>query len=208
MLHEFMIRVDAINNNTKKDFLSLLNDISLKEALVTEEIAAKSKKVHFHAQVCMESHKKTETLAKNLRENLKKKLQVQGHELYVKKTKNLEDSLVYILKDGKIILNTYKDQDMIKECQEQTMRINKEKKKSMKHQLLEYFKDIDPCQLTLKYTMHQIIEYHTERDYLPPSRTLLTQYTAYVLAHTVKRVSDTTYNDQIMQLYGFTNLSL
>jgi len=189
MEHLIALRVDEVNphqSTTKIQFLSLINELS-DSAIVSIETAAVTKKIHYHAQISVESHIKIESLESKIRRKLKKRCGVSGSEFYVKEIKDLKKHTTYILKDMEVIVNSWPDKEFIAECQKDTERINTEKKTKMKHQLLNYaetviYKDIkDPTEVNVNELFCAIIHYHVGRDYLPPSRTLLTQYASYII---------------------------
>jgi len=163
------------------------------------ETAAKTKKIHYHAQISVESHIKIESLKKKIRRKIKKSCGVAGSQFYVEQTKDLKKHITYLVKDLEIILNTWENKELVEECMKETERINIEKNLKMKHQLLIYaesvvFVDItDPAEINVNELLIEIIHYHVERDYLPPSRTLLTQYASYIITSMLGRCKVANY---------------
>ena len=66
---------------------------------------------------------------------------------------------------------------------EDVKKIDIERKTPMKDQLLKAFKSLDITEdgIPTSQVYDMIIEYHLERGYLPPTRSLLMQYAMYVL---------------------------
>ncbi len=194
MEHLIAIRVDEIDSSTRPKFLELIQSLS-DSAIVSLETAAKTKKIHYHAQISVESHIKIESEKKKIRRKIKKSCGVAGSQFYVEQTKDLKKHITYLVKDLEIILNTWKNNELIEECMKETERINNEKNLKMKHQLLIYAEETfyteefvteilvnsNAAAVNINDLFIEIIHYHVVRDYLPPSRTLLTQYAAYII---------------------------
>jgi len=208
MLYYICLRVDKCSENTLPLFLDFIKNLKEKiSSIVSEEIATKSKKIHYHCQLEIESEIKCESYMHRLRRDLNKNVNVYGSHFYVKRNiKKLEAHVIYMLKELKIIEDSWVDREFIENCQKETIRINKEKETKMKHQLLKHIGDLydwenDTMGIDANDVMCEIIEYHCARDYLPPSRTLLTQYATYCvsLLCNCKSAGKTI----IMQIYNF-----
>lgn len=195
MQYLIALRVDELGN---KDTLAIFSDLIQTRSdcyLISRETAAKTKKIHYHAQVKLESHLKIETVKKNFRIDMRTKLGLVKHQFYCSEVKDIKDHTTYIMKELEVSINNWDDQEFIEDCLKETVRINIEKKLKMKHQLLIYAeanifteeKVIDilvnnnAAAVNINDLYIEIINYHIDRDYLPPSRTLLTQYAAFII---------------------------
>lgn len=206
MIHQVAVRFDKTGNSNAKIFSQLLEDSALDviEYIISEEVSKECKKIHYHAQVNINSHNQGKSVRKSVR-LLCKAMGLKAHQLYVKGTKDLTKHLTYITKDLKIVISKWENKEILQKAQDITSRINEEKNTKMKHQLLDYAKqlggeDDNAGFLTVENLVMEIIKYHVERDYLPPSRTLLTQYCGYIIT---KMYSSSTqrYKDMITELY-------
>ena len=206
MIHEVAVRFDKTENSNEKIFSELLEDSTLDvaEYLISEEVAKQSKKIHYHAQININSHNQPKSVRKAVR-LLCKAMGLKGSQLYVHKTKDMFQHLTYITKDNKIIIDKWKNREILQNAKATSSRINEEKGKKMKHQLLDYAKQLggesdNSGFLTVETLAVEIIKYHVERDYLPPSRTLLTQYCGYIITKLYSS-SPQRYKDLITELY-------
>lgn len=205
MLHHVAVRFDASPTSSPELFSFLLDDSTLEvqEYIVSKEIAKISKKVHYHAQVNVLSYNLPKSVRKTIRE-LVKSMGLEGSELYVKKTKDLKKHLIYLTKDLDIVVDQWKNKEILEEAIKDTSRINAEKCMKMKHQLLSHIEQLEPGDtssgiLSIEQIAMEIIGYHVQRDYLPPSRTLLTQYTVYIITKLYE--GKPFYNTMIMEVY-------
>ncbi len=205
MIHEVAVRFDKTDTSDAIIFSSLLEDSDLEivEYIVTEEISKQCKKIHFHAQININSHNQIKSVLKRVR-SLCKSMGLNGSQLYVKRSKDILKHLTYITKDQNIIIDHWKNRELLTKAQDTTSRINEEKSKKMKHLLLEYAQSLEPPSaltgvLTVDFLAVEVINYHVDRDYLPPTRTLLTQYVGYILSKMYSGRSF--YKDMIIDLY-------
>ncbi len=205
MIHEVAVRFDKTDTSDAIIFSSLLEDSDLEivEYIVTEEISKQCKKIHFHAQININSHNQIKSVLKRVR-SLCKSMGLIGSQLYVKRSKDILKHLTYITKDQNIIIDHWKNRELLTKAQDTTSRINEEKSKKMKHLLLEYAQSLEPPSaltgvLTVDFLAVEVINYHVDRDYLPPTRTLLTQYVGYILSKMYSGRSF--YKDMIIELY-------
>ncbi len=206
MIHEVAVRFDKIKGSNEKIFCDLLenSELDLVEYLISQETAVKSKKIHYHAQININSYNKPKSVRKTVRE-LIKLMGCKGSQMYVKGTKDILKHLTYLTKDLDIKVDKWKNREILDKALACTSRINEEKGIKMKHQLLEYAKllggsDDNSGFLTVETLALEIIKYHVERDYLPPSRTLLTQYCGYIITK-LYSTSPQRYKDMILELY-------
>lgn len=197
--HYITARVDDIivarpGQETQTMFCDLLKIFS-DEAIVTKEIGkGKKKKVHYHAQLGVESEIKIKSLCEKLRTKLKNKIGCFDTEFMVEQNKKDKNAHIsYIFKDGDVVLNTWADQEEYEATKKESDRINVEKGMKMKHQMLAMITQMKNKHLfgnnpgvCVDLIYISIIEYHVDRDYLPPSRTLLTQYAAYCVVKLFK----------------------
>ncbi len=206
MLHHVAVRFDASPTSSPELFSFLLDDSTLEvqEYIISKEISKEVKKVHYHAQVNVVSYNQPKSVRKTIR-GLVKSMGLQGSkELYVKKTKDLKAHLVYLTKDLDIVIDQWKNKEILEEALKETERINAEKGTKMKHQLLSHIQQLEPGDtssgiLSIEQIAMEIIGYHVKRDYLPPSRTLLTQYTVYIITKLYE--GKPFYNTMIMEVY-------
>ncbi len=205
MIHEIAVRFDKTQISDASIFSSLLenSDLDTVEYIIVEETAKISKKIHYHVQLNINSHIAPKSVRKRVR-LLCKSMGLTGSELYVKGTKDILKHLTYLTKDCNIIIDNWKNRELLNEAKAWSSRINVEKGKKMKHQLLEYAQSLEPPSaltgvLTVDFLAVSVINYHVERDYLPPTRTLLTQYVGYIIAKMYSGRSF--YKDMIIELY-------
>ncbi len=205
MIHEVAVRFDKTRKSDGSIFSSLLenSDLDITEYIIAEETAKISKKIYYHVQLNINSHNAPKSVRKRVR-MLCKSMGLTGPQMYVKGTKDILKHLTYITKDLKIIIDNWKNRELLEQAQASTSRINEEKTKKMKHQLLEYALSLEPPSaltgvLSVDFLAVAVINYHVERDYLPPTRTLLTQYVGYIIAKMYAGRSF--YKDMIIELY-------
>lgn len=156
---------------------------------------------HIHAHLEIENYKKS-TMS-----DFMKKHGFSGKYYCKLLQKTKHDNLVYVLKNGDIIYSLGINQEDIDNALNDTERINDEKKKPMKEQLLDewnkryqqetYLKGKYVRLPSTKYELLIFIDnYHVERDYLPPTLTLKTQYAIYLLTKINKQKSQTPYYNE------------
>ncbi len=159
--------------------------------VVSREISKKVKKIHFHIywklvqNVSLNSSKTIsyDSLHRFLKRRLKKSIEFASDEYHIGKIRNLPKTLRYITKDLDIKKSTLPD-SVLQEVLEQTRRINQEKGCKMKHLLYEEaltFVENWENGISKKDIYKMIDSFHVERDYLPPSFSLRTQYARYII---------------------------
>ena len=217
--HYIVARVDdkisarPAQKNTKDLFCNLLKTFSA-EAVVTRELGKKRKKgeaagkKHYHAQLGVESKIKAKSLKEKLRDLMTEKIGCFGDEFMVASNKKDKTAHIsYIFKDGDVVMNTWIDQEEYEATKKESERINAEKDMKMKHQILGMISQMKDNHLfgnnpavNVELIYMSTMEYHVDRDYLPPSRTLLTQYAAYCV---IKLFKDyTCYSMMIDHIYN------
>ena len=114
----------------------------------------------------------------------------------------LDKYLKYVTKDQNIVHCKGISEQKVIELLKDAERIRQEKKNKMKVNLLEAARkwpinsDLKP-EIELRKLYYHIIMYHSERDYLPPTKSLLTQYAAYIVSKITPQDSMT-----LLQVYG------
>lgn len=180
MLHNIAIRLDRIDKNTLDILSQFLVDEKLHKYIISKEISAITKKTHYHAFACIESDLTYKTLTNRFRNNLKKLVECAPFQYCIQKCKDVDKYLVYMLKDLDIKDSYGFDDSELKTILQSTKQINHEKGKKMKLLLVEHVFNTDDL-TDYREIMKEIIVYHVTRDYLPPTPTLLLQYTIYVM---------------------------
>jgi hypothetical protein len=177
VLHNIAIRLDRKDDNSLPELQKYLDTVS-ESYVVSEEVSKKSKKVHYHAVVQVESHNKTKTETRKIRDNIAL-INPANSCYYAESVKHLEKTLCYTVKDLNVKINKWKDVSQFDDCVVETQRINDEKTQPMKQQLVKHIfeKGINDWQ----QIMVEIDNYHITREYLPPSPTLSYQYTLFVM---------------------------
>lgn len=179
-VHELAIRIDKLSENTLKTFSQLLVDGTSKKYIISTETAKISKKIHYHAYCMFESHQTYKSTTNHLRKSILKAFpDMLPYQYCIQKCKQQKEYLLYITKDLDIGTNVGFEEQELEKILETTKKINNEKKKKMKQQLVEYIFTEDVS--GYRNIMKEIIKYHVSRDYLPPTPTLLFQYTCYVM---------------------------
>ena len=174
-------------------FKKLINkkNYDIQHYTIVEEISKKVKKVHYHyywklvSKISLNSQKDIsyESLHRFLKRNLVKTVGFTSSEYHIGKVKNVSKYLVYILKDFDVKKNTVPDSDFQSYLKE-TKRVNQEKNKKMKHLLFdESLTYVENWSNGIsKHEIYKMIDlFHVERDYLPPSFSLRTQYARYII---------------------------
>jgi len=182
MIHQFAIRIDKLSKNTLKKISQLCIDEKFQQYIISQEISKISKKAHFHMYVVCETNLTYKSASNQIRQRIKDTFSCKPFQYCIQKCKDVKKYLLYMCKDL-VIENTYGYCDEeIKAILEDTKRINKEKTKQMKHQLeLSIFNNLETLEHDYRLIMKHIVKYHVSRDYLPPSPTLLLQYTQYCM---------------------------
>ncbi len=180
MIHNIALRLDYIDENTLKILSQLLVDEKFQKYIISKEISGITKKTHYHVYACIESDTTYKNINNKLRTNFKKVIECAPYQYCIQKCKDVNKYLVYMLKDLNIMDSYGFDDSELKTILLTTKQINHEKGKKMKLQLVEHI--FNYTELTCyREIMKEIIVYHVDRDYLPPTPTLLLQYTIYVM---------------------------
>lgn len=134
---------------------------------------------HIHCHLEMDNYKKSTMSDFMKKHNLTGKYYCK----LVRKTKH--DNLVYIVKNNDILFIENIEQSELDNALNETDRINDEKTIPMKHQLVNHWIKYNENELVIpdnKLALYMFIgEYHTERDYLPPTFSLCNQYALYIV---------------------------
>lgn len=164
---------------------------SLVHYMVSLETALISKKKHYHMyfkivqNVLLNSSKIIcyESLHRLLKRRTKKTYGFASHQYHYGKIRNLSKYCVYMLKDLDLKKSTLPD-SVLQEYIKETERVNQEKKRKMKHLLFEealtYVENWTNGFSKMDIYIF-IDEFHVDRDYLPPSFSLRTQYARYIV---------------------------
>ncbi len=140
--------------------------------------------------ICNETNLTHKSYTNRLRQKLKDTFECKPYQYCLQKCKDVQKYLLYMCKDLAIEKTDGYEDEEIKAILKTTKRINQEKSTKMKHQLVEdIFNNLDTLEHDYRMIMKHIVKYHVSRDYLPPSPTLLLQYTLYCM---VKLSLDTT----------------
>lgn len=189
MIHQFAIRIDKLSENTLKKISQLCIDEKFQQYIISQEISKISKKFHYHMYVVAETNLTFKSTSNRIRHRIKDTFGCKPFQYCVQKCKDVKKYLLYMCKDL-VIEETYGYEDEeIQAILKDTKRINREKTQQMKHQLVEHIFNTEDLGHDYRLIMKSIVNYHVTRDYLPPSPTLLLQYTLYVM---VKLELDTT----------------
>lgn len=135
------IRYDFKGSEETMDKIkNYLNNIS-DELVITREESKKTKKLHYHVYC------KTKWLIKLDSQIKKIRRELQGYGLvksdyYIKKVKDYEKYMIYILKDGDVIISTI-NEDQLTSFKSQTMAINSDKKLPLYKKLYNRWLDYD-----------------------------------------------------------------
>lgn len=189
MIHQIALRIDQMSENTLKIIFQFMVDEKFQQYIISQEVSKISKKVHYHMYMCTETNLTYKSYTNRLRQSIKDKFECKPFQYCLQKCKDVQKYLLYMCKDL-AIEKTYGFEDAeIQQILKDTKRINREKTQQMKHQLVEHIFNTDDVHDDYRMIMKSIVTYHVDRDYLPPSPTLLLQYTLYVM---VKLKLDTT----------------
>ncbi len=190
MIHQLALRIDQLDKNTLKNIFQFMIDEKFQQYIISKEISKISKKVHYHMYICNETNLTHKSYTNRLRQTLKDTFECKPYQYCLQKCKDVKKYLLYMCKDLAIEKTDGYEDEEIKAILKTTKRINQEKSTKMKHQLVEdIFNNLDTLEHDYRLIMKHIVKYHVSRDYLPPSPTLLLQYTLYCM---VKLSLDTT----------------
>ena len=184
-------RVDIVEKNT----IEILNKYLVKvsnEYIIVLEKGKKTGKEHVHFLITKNSCKLQKSECDTIRQGITKLINFNNSkQYYVGGVRDEKKCFLYTLKDLNIIEETWIDRAEYDSMIAETVRINDEKNTPMKQQLVKHIdnyrtkdKDSDNeyiIELDYQTIMKQIIVYHVSRDYLPPTPTMLLQYTIYVM---------------------------
>lgn len=183
-VHRLAIRIDKTGKTALKKFTEFICEGGTK-VIITKEKAEITKKLHYHAYLELETNNiyKTEynritLLIPQLFKN------IQPHQFCTQEVRTLEGYLKYITKGENVVYTKGVSEEFMKNVLKETQRINREKKMKMKDQLLLASQGWYPANVTpqdLDDLFIHILEYHIDRNYLPPTRSLLTQYAAFIV---------------------------
>lgn len=183
-VHRLAIRIDKTGKTALKKFIELICEGGTK-VIITKERATITKKLHYHAYLELETNNiyKTEynRITKLIPELFKG---ILPHQFCTQQVKSFENYVKYITKDENVVYTKGVSEEFMKNVLKDTQRINREKKMKMKDQLLLAAQGWYPANITpqdLDDLFIQILEYHIDRNYLPPTRSLLTQYAAFIV---------------------------
>lgn len=131
-----------------------------------------------------------------------------GAQYHEKLDKTRFQNLRYCLKNKNIIAHNLSVEEL-EEVNKDNERIEAEKKKSMKEQLYDnWISQTSNLFMSKGDAFQYIDEYHVTRDYLPPTNSLLTQYSKYILIKQYKAIENPSihitilYNKVLNELNG------
>ena len=201
--HCIHLRLDAGPNYDHSDFQSVVASLS-HQYIIVEEISKKEKKKHWHCHCYVNSDSKIKSVLKNYRDKIKKiNKSISASKLYAKAAKNEHDSLVYVLKDGKILFSTGIDPETLAAAQKETNKINKDKKTDFKQKLVNYILENEQYAYpTIKQIQQAVILYHNIEGMLPPVFSLLKRYSAHISYHIIHPTSPEQHLENINKLYN------
>lgn len=184
-------RVDIVDKDTIAIIKKYLVDNS-NEYIIVSEKGKKSCKLHLHILFTKNSHQLQKSECDTIRKDITKLINFNNSkQYYVAGVRDVKKCFLYTLKDLDVIEETWIDREEYDSMIEETIRINDEKQQPMKHQLVNHIRQLITkvddelgdeyiCSIDYQTVMKSIIEYHVSRDYLPPTPTMLLQYTIYV----------------------------
>jgi len=180
MIHKIAIRIDVLTENTLKTFCEIILDGATSH-IITQEVAKITKKKHYHAYATFENNIKYKTLYNRILKKIKTNYpKIFPHQFCTQKVESIDKYLLYITKDENVVSTLGFEEEILKNLLKKTAQINAEKKTKMKTQLVEHIFSQEEIP-DYRDIMKLIINYHVSRDYLPPTPTLLFQYTVYVM---------------------------
>lgn len=137
-----------------------------------EEVGETNKHIHAHIEYANEPKRQTMS-------DFMKKEGYAGKYYHTKVKTTKEKNLLYCIKDMDILATSLTDEEL-EEWKSKTEKINDEKTKPMKQQLYEVCLDrfIAPPHRVDLVTL--IFDYMKERDYMPPTPSLMKQYIMYL----------------------------
>lgn len=201
--HCIHLRLDAGPGYDHSDFKSVVASLS-HQYIIAEEISKKEKKLHYHCHCYVNSDSKPKSVLVNFRRKLRLiNKSICKSKLYAKIAKNEHDSLVYVLKDGKILFSTGIDPELLSQAQKKTDKINKDKKRDFKQKLVDYILENEQYAYpTIKQIQQAVILYHNIEGMLPPVFSLLKRYSAHISYHIIHPISQEQHLENINKLYN------
>lgn len=184
-------RVDIVEKNTIEILKKYLAQVS-NEYIIVLEKGKKTGKEHVHFLITKDSCQLLKSECNTIRGGITKLINFSHtKQYYVGGVRDEKKCFLYTLKDLNIIEETWIDRAEYDSMMAETVRINDEKNTPMKAQLTKHidkYRTVEDDdygtyikQLDYQTIMKQIIVYHVSRDYLPPTPTMLLQYTIYVM---------------------------
>lgn len=132
------IRYDILTDSMTNKVVDYLKNNS-STLLITKEVSKKSKKLHHHAHFEYNWSIKIESAKTKIRRKLK---DIGFQNYYVKKVKDYEKHLIYILKDGNIVYTNIPEKTL-NSFLNRTVAINKDKKLPVYKKLYNRWIDYD-----------------------------------------------------------------
>lgn len=190
-IHRVSFRYDHTKYANAKVFEQILdnnvglNNINILEYIISREVSKEAKKTHYHGQINVKSYLEGKSVKHKIREAIKS-MGLEKHQVYVSSVRDELKHLAYITKELDIVVNKWQNSKLLKKAVKETKRINFERKSSMKKQLLEHISNTKPpgeesSIWGVTQVAVEVVKYHVERDYLPPTKSLLTIYIGYIL---------------------------
>jgi hypothetical protein len=183
-------RVDIVDKDTIAIIKKYLVNIS-NEYIIVSEKGKKTSKAHLHFLLTKNSCQLQKSECDTIRTGITKLINFNNSkQYYVGGVRDEKKCFLYTLKDLDVIEETWIDRAEYDSMIAETIRINDEKNQPMKHQLVNHVRQLITkvddelgdeyiCPIDYQTVMKSIIEYHVSRDYLPPTPTMLLQYTIY-----------------------------
>jgi len=176
MTNKYHLRVSVDRTTGKKlakDFVSKFEPV--KYCFAYEQVG---ENVHIHGHLEYKEAPSKQTISYYMKQwNPDKKASFYYHKTL---DKDEIHNMTYVTKDNDILRTNF-TQEELEFFQEENARINDEKAKPMKQQLVEHFKKNDQFwnDKMLGELYYEVLKYHTDRDYHPQTA-LLPGYVLYV----------------------------
>lgn len=194
MTNKYHLRVSvdrATGKKLAKDFVSKFTPV--KYCFAYEEVGENT---HIHGHLEYKDIPSKQTISYYMKQwNPDKKASFYYHKTL---DKDEIHNMTYVTKDNDILRTNF-TQEELEYFKEENARINDEKSKPMKEQLVEYFRDKLTDNMTLGQIYKQCVLYHTQRGYLPLMH-LMPSYVVYVcmqLNRCQKQIEDYCENKMI-----------
>lgn len=185
-------RIDIVDKNTIAIIKKYLNEVSNEYILVSEK-GKKTGKEHLHFLITKNSCQLQKSECDTIRKGITKLINFNNSkQYYVGGVRDEKKCFLYTLKDLNIVEETWIDRAEYDSMIAETVRINDEKNQPMKTQLVQHIDKLrtkidsetgEEYIVSIDYqtVMKAINNYHISRDYLPPTPTMLYQYTLYTM---------------------------